>query len=332
MEELLDGRVRVREEQRGHLVVLRGLAVEADELLHQHLLLLGVGLHVHGPGRAVPPEQRQQVRDQRDRQGHQQALRHPPAHALGDIAEAPDGEALVGGVEERPNQAAHAPDHHEEQQLPHRVVGAVLVQRVELAEGEHLGLVGLQPHGLRVLDHVQRHHRHHRAEERAPRQLRGPEGGALLEREEHAADGGPEGGRHPRRGAARDEVAFLLVVAEVLELGEGGVQAEGVALPLGDAGGQHGAAVHHGALLPRGQPARHREHHAQHLADEGADTDDPFVVHPVQEGLDFRNTRPCAERLKVNHEGSDEHEEHIETRIGQKGCSRPHKPSVFLVE
>ncbi len=110
-------------------------------------------------------------------------------------------------------KAANNPDHDKDRQLHHSIRRIVKVAKVKQAAVAQLAgetLEGGQ-------DHVEHKETGHRSEEDAPGERLVPEAGALLQAEEDAADGGAEGGRHPRRRPAGDEVSLLVILAEELE-------------------------------------------------------------------------------------------------------------------
>ena len=226
---------------------------------------------------------------------------------------------FVGGIEHRPDESTETSDHDEQRQFPDAEVSIVPGERVELAEGEQLVHVGLSPPRVEVLDGEEGSEGDHGAEEGTPRQLGGPVGGTLLKAEEDAADGSAEGRGDAGRGTARHKVALLAIVAEVAELGEGGVDSPEIGPTLRDAGGDDGAGVDHGSLLPDGQSGRHRKRNADDLADEGPDADDAGQIDAVEEALDLGDTGTAADRLEIHEEGGDGGEGRLVQEEGEVG-------------
>ena len=113
-------------------------------------------------------------------------------------------------VVERAEEAAHHPDQQEQWQLP-QVVGRV----VELPKVEEATVAELT--GVASEDgeqHVQGKVARHRTEEYSPGKGLVPEGGALLQAEQDAADWSPESGGNPSGRAPRHKVPLLLVLTE----------------------------------------------------------------------------------------------------------------------
>ncbi len=116
-------------------------------------------------------------------------------------------------IVESAQQAANNTYHDKDRQLHHPIRGIVKVAKVKQAAVAQLAgetLEGGQ-------DHVEHKETRHRSEEDAPGERLVPEAGALLQAEEDAADGGAEGGRHPRRRPAGNKVPLLVILAEELE-------------------------------------------------------------------------------------------------------------------
>ena len=320
MKQLLDGGVGIREDETRHLVVfLAGLALEGNQGLDQLLLLVAPIGHVGGQLGASIPQQRHDEGYCGDQNADAEHFDEPPSLGVVDILHPPDGQMLVGGIEHRPDESTETSDHDEQRQFPDAEVGIVPGEGVELAEGEQFVHVGLAPPRVEVLDGEEGAEGDHGAEEGSPRQFGGPVGGTLLQAEEDATDGSPERGRDAGRGTARDEVALLAIVAEVAELGEGGVDAPEFGPALGDAGRDDGSGVDHGTLLPDGQTGRHRKRHTDDLADEGLDADDAGQIDAVEEALDLGDSGTAADRLEVDEEGGDGGEGRLVQEEGEVG-------------
>lgn len=94
----------------------------------------------------------------------------------------------------------------------------------------------------------------------------------LLEREEHASDGRPEGDGDAGRGGGAQDLPLLGLVLAVL--------GEEVCEDVAGAAGH----VHHGALLAQAEAGRHRKHDAHAL-----DQERPLAEVPGQRGGEGRS-------------------------------------------
>mmetsp|Transcript_9610 Transcript_9610/g.17455 ORF Transcript_9610/g.17455 Transcript_9610/m.17455 type:complete len:222 (-) Transcript_9610:694-1359(-) len=211
---------------------------------------------------------------------------------------------LVRRVEARPDQPPQAPDDREQEELPDGEVDLPVAQARELPEAEELLGASLPPPGVQILHAIKCQERHHTAEENPPSQLRTPVARPLLQREQHPPYRRRERRAHPCRRPAGDEVALLLVVAEGVDLGEGGVDAADLGLALGDGGGDYSSAVHHRAFLPHRQPRSDRERDPQNLTEKRLYPNDPREGYPVEEALHLGYTRPSRYGFKVHHKAS----------------------------
>lgn len=210
----------------------------------------------YGRGRA--PQTGHDVHHGATHDTHGKGLERP--QALGrHVPHAPLRQALVQVVEQGPGQAAQRPKRREEQELPDTEVGLAVRRFVrEFPEGEHLRAVRRAPQVLGRPQDVQRVDGDHAAEEGAPRQLRGPEGGTLLQGEQDPADGRAERRRHARRRAAGHEVPLLRIRPEFQDA-RVARDAEEPPRALGQRCADDGPGVDHGPLLAHGQRRRYRK-------------------------------------------------------------------------
>ncbi|TVU50424.1 hypothetical protein EJB05_01795 [Eragrostis curvula] len=240
-------------------------------------------------------------------------------HAAARVDEVVEAEHLVEDVVvERAEEAAEHADERDGEEVadvvPHGHVADV--EEDEPALTEHAA----PPLAAHLDEPAQDDDDGGRGEEGAPQQRAPPPRGHLLQREQHAADGGTERGAHPRRGAARDEVAPVAVVVEVAQPPP--FQTPPAFAALAQQVRQARADVHQGPFLPQIETRRHGADAADDLHDQLREAEHVGRVDAVQVGLDLRDSRAgCGRREDDAEHGGDEGQREVDA--GEVEEARP---------
>mmetsp|Transcript_128061 Transcript_128061/g.370630 ORF Transcript_128061/g.370630 Transcript_128061/m.370630 type:complete len:220 (-) Transcript_128061:443-1102(-) len=213
--------------------------------------------------------------------------------ARSDMRHAPPRQVRVQPVEEGARQAAADPHEREDGQLPD-LVGPLDFPAAELHR--HLGAerppLRLVVHGPREEADRQRGDRG--ADEHADEDRGVHVRGALLDGEQHAADGRPKGRSDAGRCTSRREVPGLVGDPVGRHVWSG--------VHAGDLRCDDGAAVDHRPLLTARQARRDAADDAHCLSAEGAQDEDVRDVDPVQHTLDLRDATAGGQGLDVAHQ------------------------------
>ena len=159
-------------------------------------------------------------------------------------------------------------------------------------------------------------HRQGGTQEASPRRVAGPVRARLLEREEHAADGGAKRGGEARGDPRGEEIARVLVVTKGVEAfaavrGEDDAVADDEALLPREETCHARADVHEGSLGSDGKARGHGEDRPEHLDEGGGQGEEPRDVDAVEARHDERDSGAgCGGRDAEHEEGGGDGEEH----------------------
>mmetsp|Transcript_10385 Transcript_10385/g.37557 ORF Transcript_10385/g.37557 Transcript_10385/m.37557 type:complete len:629 (+) Transcript_10385:371-2257(+) len=234
-------------------------------------------------------------------------LEVPPRAVLhGDPGLAPHRDLDVYVDEEGAGEAAEAADGGEYGHLPKvppeypRVVRLVVGVQPEIAVRPELGAREVPGVEVELVEPVRDKDARARREERAPHHAVGQKRRALLQREQHPADGRAERDGDARGGPDRNKVALIRVVAKARGLVR--LKSERVRPERGQPAADEPAAVHERALLPRDETASDAERDPAQLRDDRPQLQEALQMHAVEVRLHLRDPAARGERFDVRHE------------------------------